>query len=234
MRKSILSIIFALLTIFSSHLVAQEPPTDIMNKLPDFFNGICLAKNSEVQSYAKLLTAVSEGIHENLESLAELKLKAQQTSKINPNADVEVLQLEYEKSKSALTLSRDFGIEFDKAIHNEAEIHMKAEMEENALKAQHASNWEELERLGNEVVKIRTDYCMVSGPHYLDLLSEQRSVLEVNINQLVHVSALEQKIKCKRFGCTYFHELSYENAYLFILDHLENMHNLLYLAPGNE
>lgn len=215
-------------------LAAQEKPTDTMNQLPDFFPEICSAKNNEVQGYAKELGAFTENVHKNFELLSDLKTKAQNTVKANPNANVKALQQEFEKAKKSLSISKDFKAEFDKVLHNEAEIRMNVEMEENLKQQQQTSDWQKMEQLGNQLVKIKADYCNATSRRYIELLVEQRAMLKVNLNQMVIVSDLNQKINCKLFGYTYIPELSYEEAYIFILDHLEKMHQLLYLAPGNE
>jgi len=234
MKKAFILIVFILATACFNPSVAQEPPTDIMNSLPDFFPGICSAKNDEVASYAKMLKTFTDNVTKSLDLLADIKQKAMRTSKINANADTKALQKEYDKVNGLLTLSKDFSSEFDKAIHNDAEKTMNFDMNAVNLKASQTDDWKELERLSNEPLKIRTNYCQASSPNYFDLLTGQRAMLKKNINNLVYASDLNQKIKCKMLGYTYFPELSYEEAYILILDHLNNMYLYLSLAPGNE
>jgi hypothetical protein len=233
MKKTILSIFLVLATAYFNILAAQEPPTDIMNRLPDFFAGICSAKYDEVATYSKMLGAFTEDVNDNLELLRVLREKAIKNAKINSNVDTKALEKEYDKVKSSLNL-KDYSIRFDNAIHTDAEKKMNAEIEANIQKQGQTDDWKVMEKLSNELIKYRADYCMTSSPHYYELLTEERAMLKQNISNLIYASDLDQKMKCKLLGYTYFPELSYEEAYLHILDHLKNMNMLLSLFPGND
>lgn len=234
MTRIMISLLIVLTTACFSPSSAQEQPTDLMNTLPELFPGICSAKNTEVASYAKMLKKYSENVSKSLDLLSDLKAKAMRSSKINANVDTRALQKELDKVKGSLALLMDCGAAFNKAMHNDAEVKMNAEMDAVNLKAKQTDDWKELERLSIETVKIRTEYCEVSSPHYFELLTQQRAMLTQNISNLVYASDLKQKIDCQLLGYTYFPELSFEDAYILLLDHLNNMNLYLSFAPGNE
>ena len=133
-------------------------------------------------------------------------------------------------SERSLNISRHFDNEFDKVRNSDNEI--KKKMDEVGKQIEETTDWQKIEQLGIELIKLKADYCRSCIQPYLELLGEQREMLKANISNLVTMDDLEQKINCKLFGYTYFPELSYENAYFLILDHFDQMGLLMVMAPG--
>jgi hypothetical protein len=91
-----------------------------------------------------------------------------------------------------------------------------------------------MQNLIDELHIVALEYCNSSCPKFIELLIQQRAVLETDIANIVKASDLKQQIECNVLGYTYFTDLSYEAAYIYILDHLKYMNLLLGFAPGNE
>jgi hypothetical protein len=228
-------LLFPIFSISISSLYAQNTPSDFVNQLPKIFTAVCFAKNAEVQAYGEQIAAFSKKIQSKLDALAPLKTKVQSGMKINPNPNPNTSALESQLQKANKMISHtDFSVKFDKALHSDAEKTMQQQMNENIKKQSAASDYKEMEKLIAEIKQIKNAYCQASTSHYLDLLIEQRSILEIDISYIVAAADLTQKINCNIFGYTYFPELSYENAYIRILDHLKYMTLLLTFCPGNE
>jgi len=212
---------------------AQEKPLDLVNQLPYIFIKICDAKNDEVQSYGKILEAFKNRVNSSLDSLAPLKIKAQKSANINPKSNTTSLNKELDLVKSKIS-TRDFSVEFDKALNNEAEKLKSKKIEDITIKMGQTSDYAVMEKLLDEINQAALEYCNSSSPKFIDLLIQQRAVLEIDIANIVKASDLKQQIECDVLDYTYFFELSYETAYIYILDHLKYMNFLLGLAPGNE
>lgn len=212
---------------------AQEKPLDLVNQLPYIFIKICDAKNDEVQSYGKILEAFKNRVNSSLDSLALLKIKAQKSANINPKSNTTSLNKELDLVKSKIS-TRDFSVEFDKALNNEAEKLKSKKIEDITIKMGETSDYAVMEKLLDEINQAALEYCNSSSPKFIDLLIQQRAVLEIDIANIVKASDLKQQIECDVLDYTYFFELSYETAYIYILDHLKYMNFLLGLAPGNE
>jgi len=230
MIKTVFLFLFIML---SGHILfAQEKPTDIVNQLPDYFSNICSATNDEVETYSEYLGAFADKVHKSLDLLSDLEEKAHKTVKTNPNANVKALQQEYVKAEKALNISRDFRNEFSKAMDPTEEIKSRFEMIGKQM--EETSDWQKIEQLGNELLKVKAEYCESTYPGLMEILVEQRAMLKANTNQLVIKCDLEQRINCELLGYTYFPELSYQEAYFLIIDHLDNMGMLINLATGKE
>jgi len=212
---------------------AQEKPLDLVNQLPHIFIKICDAKNDEVQSYGKILEDFKNRVNSSLDSLALLKIKAQKSANINPKSNTTSLNKELDLVKSKIS-TRDFSVEFDKALNNEAEKLKSKKIEDITIKMGQTSDYAVMEKLLDEINQAALEYCNSSSPKFIDLLIQQRAVLEIDIANIVKASDLKQQIECDVLDYTYFFELSYETAYIYILDHLKYMSFLLGLAPGNE
>lgn len=214
-------------------LYGQEKPSDLINQLPEIFTGICSAKSPELQSYSEKLEAFTKRVQVSQESLYPLKTKAQGSMKINPYSNNQSLEKELAKVRSTITAERDFSEEFDKALHNDAEKEMNAKIEKIGLEMKQATDGKEILTLSSEIKKAKADYCQKCSPHYIELVIEQRAILKKDLNSIVKASDLQQKISCNQLGYIYFPELSYEEAYLNILRHLNNITFMLIFAPGD-
>lgn len=212
---------------------AQEKPLDLVNQLPHIFIKICDAKNDEVQSYGKILEDFKNRVNSSLDSLALLKIKAQKSANINPKSNTTSLNKELDLVKSKIS-TRDFSVEFDKALNSEAEKLKSKKIEDITIKMGETSDYAVMEKLLDEINQAALEYCNSSSPKFIELLIQQRAVLETDIANIVKASDLKQQIECDVLDYTYFTELSYETAYIYILDHLKYMNFLLGLAPGNE
>jgi hypothetical protein len=168
-----------------------------------------------------------------MELIQAMKIKAQPGAAIKSNANVTELDKQLEQTKKLISTT-DYSVKFDAALHNDTEKEMIKQIEEINKRGAVASDYKEMLDLLEQEKKVRAAYCKAASPHYLELLFEQRKVIENELNSVVKANDLSQQINCKLFGATYFPELSYENAYLRILDHLNYMNLLLIFYPGNE
>lgn len=180
-----------------------------------------------------MLGTFTNRVNASLDSLAPLKIKAQKSASINPKSNTTSLSKELDLVKSKIS-TRDFSIEFDNALNNEAEKLKTKKIEDVATKMGETSDYAKMQSLIDELHLVALEYCNSSSPKFIELLIQQRAVLETDIANIVNASDLKQQIECNVLGYTYFTELSYETAYIQILDHLKYMNLLLGFAPGNE
>jgi hypothetical protein len=227
------SLLFVFFFIAVGSLRAQDTPFEFMEQLPRIFTNVCTANTSEVQAYGEQLGAFSKKLQMKLDSLGKLKVKVQSGMKINTNSDTSELERQLQKITKMIS-DEDFSVEFDAALHTDAEKTMQQQLEENSQKQSTTSDYREMERLLAEIITIRGRYCQASRSRYIELLMKQRATLETDITSMVAAADLSQKIHCMKFGCTYFPELSHENALIHIVDHLKYMTILLNFFPGNE
>ncbi|TFG76402.1 MAG: hypothetical protein E4H23_09655 [Chrysiogenales bacterium] len=234
MRKMLKSILVFLLLHGCFNLShAQDKPSDFVDQLPEIFTAVCTAGNAEVQAYGGKLGTFSRTVQARLDSLAALKIKSRSGMKVKANADTSQLERQLKKTEKLISKT-DYSVKFDKALHTEAEKIIEQRLDEINKKADAASDYRVLEALLAETKRVRSDYCQAASPHFIELLVEQRAILENDVTAIVTAADLSQQIHCRTLGFIYFPELSYENAYLRILDHLKYMNLLLSFCPGNE
>jgi hypothetical protein len=212
-------------------LHAQNTPSDLVRQLPKIFTGVCSAGNAEVQSYGEQLAALSKTLKSRLDALSADRIKAQSTRKFNPDPDNSALESQFEHAKKMISKT-DFSVKFDKALHSDAERIMQQRLDENLKKQSASSDYRETEKLMAEVIQIRVAYCQAASPNYIELLMQHRSALEADMNFVIAADDLHQKMNVNRYGFTYFPELSNENGYIRIVDHLQYMTLLLSFHPG--
>lgn len=229
--KSIL--VFLLLPGLTHFLEAQDKPSDFVHQLPEIFTAVCSASNAEVQAYGAKIGAFSKTVESRLESLAALKKKSLAGMKLNPNANTSELERQLEKIRKTIS-NTEYSEKFYQALHDDAEKIMKQKTDEINQKMAVSGDYREILKSLAEIKQVRTDYCKASSPRYIGLLIEQRAVLEANMNAIVTADDLSQQINCKTLGFIYHPELSYETAYIRILDHLNHIFLLLGFCPGNE
>ena len=235
MRIILKSIMTFLLLSISAHLLdAQDKPSDFVKQLPEIFTAVCTASSAELDAYSEKLEAFTKTVQTKLESLAPLKIKSQSGMRINPNANISELERQFQKERKMIS-DTDWTEKFDKALHSDAEKRMNQKIDE-ITKRMAASGGDpgEIKKLLAEMKQVRIDYCKTSSPPYIQLLMEQRAVLEKEITPVVTADDLMQQINCRTLGYIYLRELSYERAYIRIVDHLNHMVLLLIFSPGNK
>lgn len=234
MRIMLKSILVFLLLPGSTHLLdAQDKPSDFVHQLPQIFTAVCSASNAEVQAYGDTLGAFSKTVESRLESLAALKKQSQAGMKLNPNANTSELERRLEKIRKTISHT-EYSEKFHQALHDDAEKIMKRKIDEINQKMGASGDYREILKSLAEIKQVRREYCKASSPRYIGLLIEQRAVLEANMNAIVTADDLSQQINCKTLGFIYYPELSYETAYIRILDHLSHIFLLLGFYPGDE
>lgn len=232
--KKIATLIFAtILSSFFTLILAQEKPTDLLKQLPEIFTKVCSAPKDELEIYTKSLGDFISLVNTNLDSLVPLKMKAEISTKISSKSNTAKLA-EQLKEVSALISEKDFSIEFAAAMHNEFEKNRNQKIDDIIIKISQTSNYAEMQKLNDEMLKVNIEYCNNSSPHYISLLQEQRALLYRDIEKIIMASDLKQQIDCNVLGHTYYRVLSFENAYLYILDHLNYMYLSLSFVPGEE
>lgn len=214
-------------------LEAQDKPSDFVHQLPEIFTAVCTASNAEAQAYGEKLGAFTKTVESKLESLAALKKKSQAGMKINPNANTSELERQLEKTRKTIS-NTEYSEKFYQALHDDAEKIMKQRTDEIHKRAAASSDYREILKSLDEIKQVRREYCKASSPHYIGLLVEQRAALERDVTAIVTADDLSQQINCKTLGFIYYPELSYETAYIRILDHLNSVFLLLGFCPGNE
>ena len=222
-----------LLTGNNKMIPAQGVPSDFFHQLPEIFTEVCTASNAQLQEYSERLKGLKNNLQSSMELIQAMKIKAQPGAAINSNADLTELDKQLKQTKKLISTT-DYSVKFDTALHNDTEKEMIKKIEELNKKGAASSDYKEMLDLLEQEKKVRAAYCKAASPPYLELLFEQRKVIENELNSIVKANDLTQQINCKLFGATYFPELSYENAYLRILDHLNYMNLLLIFYPGNE
>ena len=186
-----------------------------------------------MQAYSEKLGIFFRTVQAKLDSLAALKITSRSGIGIKANANTAELVRELDKIKKTISKT-DYALKFGAALHNEAEKVMEQKLAAINTRITASNDYRAIESLLAEIKRVKVDYCNASSPHYIGLLLEQRSILEKDITAIVTAADLAQRIDCATLGCIYFPALSYENAYLNILDHLNHMFLLLSLFPGND
>ena len=212
---------------------SQITPVDLISRLPVVYTGVCVSGHEEVQAYSALITEFSRTVQHQIDSLAPLKIRSRDGRRVNTGADNSELFRELEKARRSVT-SYDFASAFEKAVDDNVVKEKQQKMDEIIRKMGSATDERETEKLLDEVHKVMVEYCKNATGRFIELLIGQRTLLRTEIDAVVRVDDILQQIECNSYGYTYYPALSYEKAYILILDHLKYMHQLLSFSPGNE
>lgn len=233
MKKIALLLSMMFFTSSLNQLSSQEKPTDILSRLPDINTKICSSSKDELAVYAKSIGDLISLVNSNLESLAPLKIKAKTPAKITSKSNTATLSKQL-NDVNAIISKKDFSVDFSAALHDGYALIKDQKIEAINLKSSQTDDYAEMLKLIDETHTVYEEYCNNSSPHYIELLLEQRSLLLRDLEKIILANDLKQQIDCNVLGYTYNRVLSFENAYLYILDHLNYMYLSLSFAPGQE
>ncbi len=218
-----------LLTHFS---FSQVSPVDLMNQLPVVYTAVCVSSQEDAQAYSFLITEFSRTVQHQIDSLAPLKIRSRAGRRVNTGADNSELIKELEKIRKSITVY-DFASEFEKAVDEKVILEKQRKMDEIIRKMSSTTDERETEKLLVEVHKVIVEYCKNATGQFIKLLIDQRTLLRTEIGAIIKSEDIRQQMECNNYGYTYYPALSWERAYILILDHIKYMHQLLSFSPGN-
>jgi len=212
---------------------SQVSPAELINQLPVVFTAVCVSDQKETEAYLTLITEFSQTVQHQIDLLAPLKTRSRAGSRFKTGADNSELLRELEKVKKSISVV-DFATEFENAVDINVIREKQRKMDQIIRKMSSTTDERETEKLMAEVHKVMVDYCKHATGNFIRLLIDQRTLLRMEIDAIIKAEDIRQKMDCNSNGYTYFQELSWERAYILILDHLKYMHQLVSFSPGNE
>jgi hypothetical protein len=230
MMKTRLTIVASFLLAIPS-LYAQENPSDFVTQLPPFFTSVCSATKSEWTAYGNQLSEFNGKLQ------AKRNLALIQTS-LPPNLHGSTTEADREfQNANRMISGTDLRPKFDKQLHGaDYDTYMQ---KMSTLESRIAKDSLDLERKYSDSVlhdeeeataeekQAKVSYCKATFPGYLDLLNQERALLQKEINYVVAVDEAKLKFQYKWHPI----EMSYDHAYWRIAEHLDNMARLLSLWP---
>lgn len=223
--------IFAYFLLAIPTLYAQDNPSDFTTQLPPFFTSVCSATKSEKMAYGNQLLEFSGKLQ------AKRNLAIMHSSlPLNIHGSTTEADREY-KNANRMISGTSFKRKFDKQLHGadyDTYMQKMSTLESRIAKdsldlEKHYSDsaLHDEEEATAEEKQAQVSYCKATFPGYLDLLNQERALLQKEINYVVAAEEAQLKSQYKWHPI----EMSYEHAYWRIADHLENMANLLSLWP---
>lgn len=190
----------------------QDTPVELASSLPGPFASVCSANGASYEAYAKEIGGLIQRVDDRLQALIALQQKAQSTFKINPNANTSAMETQMRNAIGGIS-RKAFSPLIQKAMDMDG-LEKRLQASPGNMRA------------------IKREHCQTANRPSIDLLNEERAMLGRNVPLLVQAADLRQQIASKKMGLTYVKELSYQEAYGSILDHLRHLQLLLSLFPG--